>query len=160
MNKTTNVLDLNRFLRGPLLLVICLCAGDGCQTSDKSVTASFASVTITGSTPRQIRNVAVQVFDDNGYKVAEREPTHMVFEKEGTRMNNLAYGTWLNDKPVYVRVKASVVSAGEKTYCLQCTAYMVQDIGTGTEEEIAVSYLHRKTYQKLLDDVAKRLTPN
>jgi hypothetical protein len=158
MNTNKSLSILANFL--PLLLALCLGAAAGCKTSDKSVTASFASVVITGSTPGQIRNVAVQVFDDNGYKVAQRDPRKMVFEKEGTRMENLAYGTWLNDKPVYIRVKASVVSAGEKSFCLQCMAYMVQDINTSTEEEIAVKHYNRKPYQKLLDDVAKRLTPN
>ncbi len=154
-----SISTLNRRLVGPLLLALCVAAGPGCKSSDKSATASFASVIITGSTPGQIRNVAVQVFDDHGYKTAQRDPAHLVFEKEGTRMDNLAYGTWLNDKPVYIRFKASVVPAGEKTFCLQGMAYLVQDIGTGTEEEIAVKHYNRKPYQKILDEVAKRMGP-
>jgi hypothetical protein len=121
------------------------------------VSASFASVTITGNTPGQIGDAAVEVFKNDGYKVAQRNSDRLVFEKEGTKMNNFAYGSWIGDTPVWVRVKGSIVPAGEMTFRLQCTAYMVRDIGGSTEEEIAVSGLHRGQYQKLLDEVAKKL---
>jgi hypothetical protein len=139
------------------LLAVCLLPGIGCKSSDKSFSASFASVTISGSTPGQIRDVAIDVFRDDGYKVAQRDPSHLVFEKEGTKMDNFAYGSWLGDTPVWVRVKGAIVAAGEMTYRLQCTAYMIRDIGGSTEEEVALSGLHRGTYQKLLDEVARRL---
>jgi len=72
-------------------------------------------------------------------------------------MNEIAYGNWLGDIPVWVRVKGSVVPLGEMTYRLQCQAYMVRDRGTGAEEEVALSHLHKGSYQKLLDKVAQRL---
>jgi len=72
-------------------------------------------------------------------------------------MNEIAYGNWLGDIPVWVRVKASIISAGEMTYRLQCQAFMVRDKGTGAEEEVALGALHRGSYQKLMDKVAQRL---
>jgi hypothetical protein len=156
MNRTLNSFAARIILTQ--FLLVCVLAGNGCQSSDKPGSASFASVTISGNTPGQIRDTAIEVFHDDGYKVARREPTRMVFEKEGTGMNNFAYGSWLGDTPVWVRVKASIEPAGEMTFRLQCTAYMVRDIGGSTEEEIKVSGLHRGAYQKLLDEVANRLT--
>jgi hypothetical protein len=147
-----------RFLAVCLLSFICVSGGNGCHSPDKPASSSFASVTITGNTPGQIRDAAIEVFRADGYKVTQREPSRLVFEKEGTRMNNVAYGSWVGGTPVWVRVKGSIAPAGEMTHRLQCTAFMVQDFGGPTEEEIPVTHFHRAPYQKLLDEVAKRLT--
>jgi hypothetical protein len=148
---------LSSLFLGCILLAFCTLAGGGCKSTSKPASASFASVTITGNTPGQISGVAVDVFHANGYKVAQREPDNLVFEKEGSKMNNFAYGNWLGDVPVWIRVKAAVVQIGEMTYRLQCSAYMVRDIRSSTEEEVALSNLRSGPYQKMLDDVGARL---
>jgi hypothetical protein len=129
----------------------------GCKSTDSSEKPPFASVIIAGNTPGQIRNVAVDVFTDQGFKVRQSNPAGMVFEKQGSRMNDIAYGSWMGDTPVWVRVKADTVPAGEMKLRLECTAWLVIDIGSAAEEEKSISRLHRGTYQKLLNEVAKRL---
>jgi hypothetical protein len=138
-----------------MLFIFCV-LGAGCHSTDQPA-SSFASTTISGNTPGQIRDAALLVFREDGYRAAQLDPGALIFEKEGTRMNEIAYGNWLGDIPVWVRVKASVVPYGEMTYRLQCQAFMVRDRGTGAEEEVALGGLHRGPYQKLLDKVAQRL---
>jgi len=96
-------------------------------------------------------------FQKNGYKARQTDPSSLVFEKQGSRMNNFAYGSWMGDTPVWIRVKGNVLPVGQMTYRLECTPYLVRDIGTGAEEELPVNGLHRAPYQKLLDEVALRL---
>jgi len=88
--------------------------------------------------------------------VATGGPTHMVFEKKASAMNNFAYGNWI-DTPVWERVKASVEPVSESTFRLQCQAYLLRDRGGTTEEEIKLTGMRSSTYQKLLDKVAKKL---
>ena len=145
------------WLAAILVLLICFLGLLGCQSTDRPASASFASTTITGNTPGQIRDAAVVVFQQDGYRATRVDPNSLLFEKEGTKMNEIAYGSWLGDVPVWVRVKASVVSLGEMTFRLQCSAFMVRDRGTATEEEITLSNLHKGSYQKLLDKVAQQL---
>jgi hypothetical protein len=128
----------------------------GCASAGKPASTGFASVLISGNTPGQIRDAASAVFRENGYRVAQADAGGLIFEKKASRMDNFAYGSWLGDTPVWIRVKASVVPAGEMSFRLQCAAYMVHDMGSATEEEVALSHLHRGPYQKLMDDVAKR----
>lgn len=130
----------------------------GCQSADKMVSASFASVVISGNTPGQIRDAVVEIFRENGYKAAQTDPAGLIFEKEGSRMNNFAYGSWLGGTPVWFRVKAAIVPVGEMTFRLHCKAYMVQDKGGATEEEVELSRYRSGPYQKLLNEVAKHLT--
>lgn len=132
-----------------------LLAPTGCQTADKTSPASFASVVITGNTPGQIGEAAVDVFAHRGYSVMKTDPANLVFEKKAGGMSDLAYGDWIGDA-VWVRVKASVVPLGDMKWRLQCRAYLLRDRGSALEEEISVSKLHRGQYQKLLDEVAAR----
>ena len=90
-------------------------------------------------------------------KATLTDPRSMVFEKEGSSMNNFAYGSWLGDSKVWIRVKGSVILIGERRSRLECTAFLVRDIGSATEEELPVRGMHRGQYQKLLDQVAQRL---
>jgi hypothetical protein len=129
----------------------------GCHSTDSSSPARFASVVISGNTPGQIRDAAMEVFGDNGYRAASTDPSAMVFEKEGSSMNNFAYGSWLGDSRVWIRVKAGIIMTGERRNLLECTAFLVRDIGSAAEEELPVRGMHRGQYQKLLDQVASRL---
>ena len=130
----------------------------GCQSDKHAISGKFAAVLLSGNTPGQIRNAAVTVFLDNGYKVRQTDPNAMVFEKQGSRMNNFAYGNWVGDTPIWVRVKSSVVPVGDMRCRLECTAYLVRDIAGASEEELPVNSLHKGPYQKMLEEVAKRLS--
>lgn len=139
-----------------VLLALVLAPSVGCHSSQPTDSGGFAFVVIQGNTPGQIRDVAVEVFGNNGYSAANKDPGNLVFEKEGSGMNNFAYGNWLGDSRVWIRVKAAIVPVGEMKARLECRAYFVRDRASATEEELP-SYLHRGQYQKLLEEVAKTL---
>src|SRR5215475_6939324 len=61
----------------------------GCSTKPQS--ASFASVVIHTHSPQDVQTVAGQVFRENGYAGGPTGPASMMFQKEGTRANSLAY---------------------------------------------------------------------
>lgn len=147
----TNVRRVCRLLLlAPLLLLA------GCHTTEKKGPSPLASVVITGNTPGQIQDAAIDVFRAKGFKEREQGPGRVVFEKLGGSMNNLAYGSWLGDDPVWIRIKASVVPLGEMKYELQCFGFIVTDKNGAMEEEKPLSRVHHRTYQKVLDDVASR----
>jgi len=143
-----------------LLVSFAFCVGvgllAGCHSTEPPGGSHFASVEIRGNTPGQISEAAAEVFQSEGYEVAQGGPTHMVFEKKASAMDNFAYGNWL-DTAVWERVKASIEPVSEATFRLQCQAYLLRDRGGTTEEEIKLTGVHSSTYQKLLDRVAKRL---
>ena len=131
--------------------------GVGCRSAGPSSAKPFASVEIKGNTPGQIHDVAVEVFREHGYKLAKPGLTRLVFERQGSTMDNLAYGNWIGDTPVWVRVKASIVPVAEAVFRLQCEAFLVRDAGSPIiEEEIKISHLRSGPYQKILDEVARR----
>ncbi len=132
--------------------------GSGCRSASKHKSGGFASVIIQGNTPGQIREVTIDVFSKHGYKNAGPGYTNLVFEKEGSRMDNAAYGNWTGSPP-WIRVKTAIIPVSETTFLLQCKAALVRDKGQAAfEEEIKISNFRAGPYQKLLDEVAARLT--
>jgi hypothetical protein len=123
--------------------------------------ASFASVVITGKTQDEICKTTGAVFQEDGYQVGALTPANMVFQKEGTRGQSLAYGgvvdTYYGGSTA-VRVRAQLVDLGASGYRLQCKAFMVRNANDSFfEDESALLNIRSGPYQSLLDKVAKRL---
>jgi len=130
----------------------------GCKSLNKPSSASFASVQIAGHTAEQIRAVSVVVFQRGGYTAVSGQRGEMVFEKEGSRWDQIAYGSWVNEAPVWIRVRVSMVPLSADTFRLQCQAYKVRNKGDPfIEDQVRIQNRHRKPYQALLDQVLGQL---
>ena len=132
----------------------------GCHSTVPG-SASFASVTIANRLPEEIRRVTEEVFRGNGYHGYSGVTGEMVFEKEGSRMNQLAYGGWLEThqgNTTWVRVRLTLVDLGDGSHRLQCQAFMVPHHGDSFfEEEQRLTNIRSAPYQQLLNEIAARL---
>jgi hypothetical protein len=141
-----------------LLLAVCLggWVGAGCSTVGKPVSPLLGSVEIQGATIEAIRDVTAEVFRDHGYKVVSSGWMKLIFEREGSLMNDLAYGNWMG-KRIRVRAKATLIELPGGGFKIECSASLVRNEGEPVEDEVKVSKLHGHKYQKMLHEVAKRL---
>lgn len=133
----------------------------GCSTGQPAP-ASFASVLIPNQSLEQIHATTVMVFKEAGYSAKRVPDGTMVFEKEGSRGDQIVYGGLggaAYSSAVTVRVKAEIVNlAGQDARRLQCTAYIVNDAGQGVfEDKKRLARFRRGPYQQLLEEVAARL---
>lgn len=149
-----------RWLSAFALAILTVVLIAGCRTGEPT-SASFASVVIPGKTPEQISQAAGAVFQADGYSIGSLNPGSMMFQKEASRGASLAYGgvvdTYYGSTTV-VRVRAQVVDLGSGSYRLQCKAYMVRRAEDAFfEDESPLLNIRSGPYQKLLDEVAKRL---
>jgi hypothetical protein len=160
---------MNKHLRlllkkSPLVLfavaVIGLSITAGCGTG-KPAGASFASVVIPGKAPDEICRTTAAVFQEDGYRVGQLTPASMLFEKEGSRGQSLAYSGIVDTHygaTTLVRVRAQLVDVGGGSQRLQCQAFMVRNAGDSFfEDESRLVNLRSGPYQSLLNKVAKRL---
>jgi hypothetical protein len=141
------------------LIVLGIMPGLGCRSGPNS--ASFASVVIPGRNQSEICQTTAAVFQEDGYAVRSLNPSNMVFEKEGTRGQSLAYSgavdTYYGATTV-VRVRAQLVDLGAGSSRLQCQAFMVRNASDSFfEDESALLNIRSLPYQNLLDKVANRL---
>ena len=140
-----------------LILSLAALTLSGCRSLDQPVSASFASVAIANRSVDEIRTATTAVFAEAGYQNFSLSGDTLVFEKEGTRKNQIAHGGWIQDSPVRERVRAEIVFFNDSTHRLQCRAYMVLDAGSRIEEEKRLADFRSGPYQKLLNQVAARL---
>ena len=142
------------------VLVAALCIAclhvTGCKSTEKPESAQFASVEIQGHTVEQIRSVTADVFHQHGYKAATGNLSSLVFEKEGSTMNNIAYGNWMGTG-IANRAKINFVLLTGDAFRIECHAFLVRNKGEVLEEEIPVKGIHSGVYQKMLNEIAKRL---
>jgi hypothetical protein len=132
----------------------------GCSLT-KVGSASFASVEIKNHSRAEIQYTTAQVFREDGYRGSLSGSGQMVFEKEGSRANNLAYNGLVATHEgaiTVVRVRADLVDLGGSSWRLQCHAFMVRNAGDSFfEDEIRLANVRSGPYQRLLDKVAKQL---
>ena len=130
----------------------------GCKSGTTSGSSHFAGIIIANHTMDEIRTAAITVFTEHFYHVKVSGPDILVFEKAGSTMDNVLYGDW--GPSVTLRVKLYITSASSVSYQVTAQAYMVREAGdTRIEDEQRLTKLRRGPYQKLLEEVKARLTP-
>jgi hypothetical protein len=140
-----------------------LCAvfvSGGCSLG-KPASASFASVVIANRSVEQIQQATTAAFQAEGYRASRGAYDTLIFEREGTQANNLAQnglvGTHYGAQTV-IRVRTDIVDLGSGSFRLQCQTFMVRNAGDSFfEDEHRLANIRSGPYQKLLDEVAKRL---
>ena len=138
-----------------------LAAGGLACHSTKPGSASFASVTIHNRSLPEVQQATLLVFREDGYAGAPIGVDGMIFEKEGSRLNDIAYngvvGTHYGQRSA-IRVKSQIVDLGGNSWRLQCQAFTVRDAGDSFfAEEIPMTNIRSGPYQVLLNKVASRL---
>lgn len=151
----------SRFLLADTLLLAALVCGwlavTGCQSGKAPGSTSHASVQINGKSLQEIQKVAQAVFAEDGYATRLAQPNLMVFDRPGSRRDALKWGGVLTGG-VTMRVKVQFNVLNQTATMLQADAYAVQDAGDSFfESDSRNIILNRRPYQRLLDEVKKRL---
>ena len=149
--------NVSRVVGATLAVSLSALGGWGCQSLTAPAGAGFASVKIGGKTVEQIHAATVSGFQNEGYR-AELGTDGLVFEREGSRWDEIAYGSNLGRDKLLNRVRAQVVDLGNGTCRLQCTAYAVRCAGPRIEDETKLPHRRSGYYQGLLEQVAQKLS--
>ena len=116
----------------------------GCKSTGQPASAPLAAVRIRDHTPEQIRAATAVVFQQDGYTAVDVHGAEMIFEKQGSRWDRIVYGSWVDDEPVRVRVRVSVVPVSDREFELRCQALRVQHKGeAGFLHEFNVASFHQ-----------------
>ncbi len=139
------------------LLALGLAGLLGCESTRQPGSMSHASVQIRGRSVLEIQQTATDVFRQEGYALAISTPKEMVFERPGSRRDALKWGGW-SGQGVTMRVKLNLSELLEGNRLLQADAFAVQNSNDPFfQTESRNILLNRRPYQKLLDEVARRL---
>ena len=139
------------------VLAFCAVSLVGCQSAKQPGSMSHASVQIQGHSLAEIQQTTTAVFREQGYTLAAASPEEMVFERPGSRRDAAKWGGW-SGQGVTMRVKVRLSKMLDGAQLLQADAFAVpnsDDEFFRTESRNIL--LNRRPYQKLLDEVARRL---
>lgn len=142
-----------------LMAVILALGGPGCRTAHPETpkTDSLASVVIYGADPLDIRRAAREVFLEEQFMQALTNATLMTFEKRGSVLQDITYGSFLNNES-WIRAKLTIKPLEENQHWLECRVFMVRNYGESFfEEERKVSRFKRGHYQDLLEEIRLRV---
>lgn len=145
---------------GTLALTLAL-SGIGCKSSGEKPprSASLVSLPIHGSDAITIRNATLAVFTEQLFESLYVGESKLVFEKRGSFMKDLAYGSWMNSA-VWIRVKIDITKYGATSHLLECDPFAVSGRNDSFfEEERRLTRLSKGTYKDLLREVKRRVEP-
>jgi hypothetical protein len=131
----------------------------GCQSSQPSSGYSQGLLTIKGHTDAQIRQVTKAVFAEDGYAFVSEGGEGFVFQRPGTRGDALKYGGWYSEG-VVLRAKVRMTEMGVDSYVLKLDMFVVRNAGDGlNESESPLMTLNKAPYNRLMEEIGKRLPP-
>jgi hypothetical protein len=122
-----------------IALMVVLAGLSSCQTDEDAKPGPRifrgADETVRGAGTMEVKNAVVDVMTENGFRMASPFGSMMTFEKEGTRNDELMYGSY-GSRPMRQRVTITV-TPGEKpdTVELFASGNVVREYGHMTGEE-------------------------
>jgi hypothetical protein len=135
---------------------VSLLLGVGCISQSKSETGGFLTVVVHARTHDQVRDTTALVFREHGYRVVQNGWGKLVFEKEGTTMEKIAYAS-LMDGVAWIRVKVSLYDVSADTFRLESQAFAVRGKGEALEEEVKLTKMSRGRFKDMMSEIEKRL---
>jgi len=134
-----HLMCMRRVLPAVFWLVAASAGLSSCQHGGGGASAPHmlrgASVTIRRAGAMEVRSATVDVMTENGFRLASPYGDVMVFEKEGTRNDELMYGSY-GSRPMRQRVTISLEMGEEvETVRLLAEGKVVREYGNMSGEE-------------------------
>lgn len=143
-----------RSVMGVLLVAGLLAAG--CRAPDRTE-VNPATIEVRGAARAQVGDTVRDVFQASGFSLVNRDKAGLVFERQASGWSNFAYGGWLDSQSIWVRAEVQVLPLDDLDFQLVCHPHLLMSKGEALEEEIKTARPRSGPFQKMLDDVGRRL---
>jgi hypothetical protein len=131
----------------------------GCQSfSQGPADDSTASIKVFNRTPDQILTVTRRVFLAHGFYETAAAGNQITFERPGTTADKMAYGSYMFDQTVNLRVIVTVKPIDSTYTLVGCKAWQIQSGGGGViDDKHEVLGLRKRPYEDLMDKIKEQL---
>lgn len=154
----SNVIIMKALALSSLFSVVCLLLASCGHTVglNSGNTSDYASTKIKSTNHALIRATTLQVFQEAGFTPSLSPGDTLYFSKQGTRSAQIAWGSNLNDNPVYIRPEVAMQKYPAETR-LVCNVFITQ-ASTVYGENVRQPHLAGKSgYERLMRDIRKRV---
>jgi hypothetical protein len=143
---------------GLLLAPLLLALGAGCQNFKDPPDNNLASVIVTNRTPAQISGAVQTVFATHYFQGGPAGVNRWVYQRPGSRMDNLAYANFFFNQKVTVRVTVNAEPVHGGRFLLSCNAALVEDASDPAfRDSHQVRSPQKGPYQQLLKEIQTQL---
>lgn len=141
------------FIAVALVGALGLCV-TGCQTFNATPSGNLASVTITNQSMSAVANAVAAVFATHGFEGGQTGANQFTFTCPGSRTDNLAYGSYMFDEVVTVKVVVTTKQLNPNSIYLGCNAWLIEAANDPVfQDEHKVRLLRKWAYAQLLKDI-------
>jgi hypothetical protein len=142
-----------------LLSLVALAAGllAGCQSLNEPDAGNLASVEITGQPLAVVQTAITNVFTANAFIGGPTGPNEFSYLRPGSRMDQAAYGSYMFQRPIMVKVEVTTTARPPDTIVVGCKAWIVEeDSDPVMQENHKIGFFGRGTYENLLKQVQQQ----
>jgi hypothetical protein len=116
------------------------------------------SITLTNRSGAQIDQAVRTVFTAHGFQGGPSAPNAYTYQRLGSRQNNLAYGDFMFDELVSIRVVLTLQQLDALSTRLSCSAWMVEGADDPVfEDQQPPRKIRKWPYQELLGEIRGQL---
>jgi hypothetical protein len=136
------------------LLSVLLVGTSGCQSFSSSPASSLASVVITNVPMADVQTAVTNVFTTRQFIGGQSGTNQFTYKHPGSGMDNFAYGSYMFDHPVTIKVVVTTRQEATNEIVVGCNAWLVEaDNDPVFEESHPVRSLRRGPYEELLKEI-------
>jgi len=129
----------------------------GCQSLNEPDTGNLASVEITGQPMSNVQAATTSVFTANSFTGGPIGPNEFSFMRPGSRMDQIAYGSYMFKRPVMVKVNVTTTQRTADVIVVACKAWLMEeDPDPVFQDSHKVGIFSRGTYEDLLQQVQQQ----
>jgi hypothetical protein len=152
-----NVIRTQIFLAAVLVGLLGLCV-TGCQSFNDLPPGNLASVIITNQPMANIANATAAVFATHGFSGGQTGAGQFTYTRLGSRTDNLAYGSYMFDEMVTIKVVVVTKQLTPDSILVGCNAWLVEAENDPVfEDDHKVRQLRKWPYEQLLKDIQTQL---
>jgi hypothetical protein len=130
----------------------------GCQSFSNAPSGNLASITVTNQSMANVSNATAAVFATHGFNGGQTGANQFTFTCPGSRTDNLAYGSYMFDEVVTVKVVVLTKQLTTNSIYVGCNAWLVENANDPVfQDDHKVRMLRKWPYEQLLKDIQAQL---
>ena len=126
----------------------------GCQSFEGSPSGDLAAVTITNRPIADVKTAVTNVFVARMFQGGQSGTNQFTYRRAASRMDNLAYGSYMFEHPVTVKVVVTTRQQTPDVIIVGCNAWVVEAENDPVfQENHPVHSLRKGPYEELLKQI-------
>ena len=130
----------------------------GCESFSNVPSGNLAAITLTNQPMTTVVKAIADTFAAHGFSGGQTGANQFTYTRLGTRTDNLAYGSFMFDELVTIKVVVTTKQLTPNSIYLGCNAWLIEAADDPVfQDDHKVRMLRKWPYEQLLKDIQAQL---